>query len=118
MIPYYDTRELHLSYLNASAIDAKYLTLNDRICFRPGITKFIFPAGVYKPVQQADGYTYYLSPYGTLVVPIGQPYFVEGGIKVNLSNGKLLFMSFMGALPVGEQNLRDYEKQMQISEIE
>ena len=116
--PHYDTFELHSVYLKSPAIDDNYLILTDRIRLRPGITRFTFPAGQYKPIEMTDDYIYFLSPYGTLVEPIGHPYFVKGGIKMNLVNGDLKFISFLGELSVGTQNIRDYKGRIMLSKTE
>lgn len=118
MLPHYDTHELHSEYIETPAIDKNCLKLIEPISFKPGMTRFTFPAGHYKPIEEDSEYTYYLSPYGTLVDPVGHPYFVEGGIKLNIVTGDLKFISFMGELSVGTQNIRSFTGRIEMVENE
>lgn len=112
MVPHQNTDKLHASYKDKIAIDDSSIEVSEIISFKPGLTRFSFPTGSYKPIENQKGYIYYMSPYGTFVETIGSAYYVEGGIKLNVETGDLKFISLMGSLPVGDQNLNDYPERI------
>lgn len=108
MVPHQNSIKLNSSYTETPAFDNTFLEVKAFISFKPGFTKFVFPIGLYKPIEKTKGYVYYLSPSGTFVDAIGSSYYVKGGIKLNVETGDLKFISMLGALPVGKQNIHDY----------
>ncbi len=114
MTPHQNPDKLHESYHQTPAINDTLLEVKSFISFQQGNNKYTFPIGLYKPVEKIGQEIYYLSPRGTYVDPIGHGFFVEGGIKMNIETGNLKFISFLGSLRIGEQNIRDYPDRIKI----